>query len=182
MNKYLFLIVCFSFLNCKNSENKIVNTAEIKFNNLNFFDFDNVEHYSKNIKDDDILHEMQRLDGIDKHSEEYNYLNLIAYNYPKDVNDKEFISNLVKYKFSKIQIDNNIHKDINKLFSTSKCEGGYPSACAPVYRNILVFYKQDKIIGIAKICFECGQSYILGSSNDVRDFGSCGEYGDCMKF
>ena len=101
MNKYIFLIliICFSFLNCKNSDNKIVNTAEIKSNNLNFFDFDNVEHYSKNIKDDDILHEMQRLDGIDKHSEEYNYLNLIAYNYPKDVNDKEFISNLVKYKF-----------------------------------------------------------------------------------
>jgi hypothetical protein len=105
-----------------------VNTAEIKSNNLNFFDFDKVEHYSKNIKDDDILHEMQRLDGIDKHSEEYNYLNLIGYNYPKDVNDKEFISNLVKYKFLKIQIDNNIHKDINKLFSTSKCEGGYPLA------------------------------------------------------
>ena len=40
-----------------------------------------------------------------------------------------------------------------------------------------LYLKQDKIIGIAKICFECGQSYILGSSNDVRDFGSCGEYG-----
>ena len=45
MNKYIFLIliICFSFLNCKNSDNKIVNTAEIKSNNLNFFDFDNVE-------------------------------------------------------------------------------------------------------------------------------------------
>ncbi|MBP9848338.1 MAG: hypothetical protein KBC58_02760 [Flavobacterium sp.] len=177
MNKYLFIIICFSFLNCKDLEDKIVNTTEIKSNDLNFFDFDKVEHYSKNIKDDDILHEMQRLDGIDKHSEEYNYLNLIGYNYPKNVNDKEIISNLVKYKFSKIQIDNNIHKDINKLFSTSKCEGGYPLACAPIYRDILIFYKQDKIIGIAKICFECGQSYILGSSNDVSDFGSCGEYG-----
>jgi hypothetical protein len=164
-------------LNCKNSETKIVNTTEIKSNNLNFFDFDKVEHYYKDIEAGEILVEMQRLENIDKKSEEHNYLNLIGYNYPKDVNDKEFISNLVKYKFSKIQIDNNIHKDINKLFSTSKCEGGYPLACAPVYRDILVFYKQDKIIGIAKICFECGQSYILGSSNDVSYFGSCGEYG-----
>ena len=88
MNKHLFLIICFSFLNCKNSETKIVNSEStiansestiansesIKSNNKIFFDFDNVDYYFKDIVDSEILKEVRRLEGVDDESEEYNYL------------------------------------------------------------------------------------------------------------
>ncbi len=183
MKKYIFLIliVCFRFLNCKNSENKIVNTIEIKSNNLNFFDFDKVEHYYKDIDAGDILVEMQRLETIDKKSEEHNYLNLIGYDYPKDVNDEKFIDNLIKFKFSKVQIEDKFYNELNKLFSFSNCQDDYGLACAPVYRDILVFYKEEKIVGIAKICFECDKSDVIGAKKDASFFGHCGGYGKLYK-
>lgn len=181
MNKFLFLIIFFSFLNCKNSETNIVNSVEKKSNDLSFFDFDEIEHYYKDINAGDILNEMKRLDGVDRKSDEYNYLNLIGYNYPKDVNDEKFISNLIKFKFSKIQIEDKFYNELNKLFSFSNCQDDYGLACAPVYRDILVFYKEEKIVGIAKICFECGKSDVLGAKKDASFFGHCGGYGKLYK-
>ena len=94
MNKYLFLIICFSFLSCKDSETKIVNSEStivnsesIKSNNKFFFDFDSVDYYFKDIEDSEILREVRRLEGIDDKSDEYNYLNLISEDYPKKINE-----------------------------------------------------------------------------------------------
>ena len=123
MNKYLFLIICFSFLNCKNFETKIVNSEStiansesIKSNNKIFFDFDNVDYYFKDIDDSEILKEVRRLEGVDDESEEYNYLNLISNDYPKKVNDENFIKNILKFGYSKNQIDKKFYNEINSVF------------------------------------------------------------------
>ena len=183
MNKYLFLIICFSFFNCKNSETKIVNSEStmvnsetVKPNIKIFFDFDNVDYYFKDIEDSEILKEVRRLESVDVESDEYNYLNLISENYPKKINDKNFIKNLLKFGYSKNQIDKKYHNEINSLFSETKCDSSFAAACVPVYRDILVFYKEEKIIGIAKICFTCRQFDIIGTKMDISYFGQCGGY------
>lgn len=183
MNKYLFIIICFSFLNCKdsetkieNSEAKIENSESIKSNNKIFFDFDNVDYYFKDIEESEILKEVRRLEGVDNESEEYNYLNLISENYPKKINDKNFIKNLLKFGYSKNQIDKKYYDEINSLFSETKCDSSFAAACIPIYRDILVFYKEEKIIGIAKICFTCRQFDISGTKKDISYFGQCGGY------
>ena len=52
------------------------------------------------------------------------------------------------------------------------------SACAPVYRDILIFKHDQKITIIAKPCFECYQKVIVGSTNkkcEQFDFGTLWE-------
>ena len=183
MNKYLFLIICFSFLSCKDSETKIVNSEStivnsesIKSNNKFFFDFDSVDYYFKDIEDSEILREVRRLEGIDDKSDEYNYLNLISEDYPKKINDRNFIKNLSEFGYSKNQIDKKYYNEINSLFSETKCDSSFAAACIPIYRDILVFYKEEKIIGIAKICFTCRQFDIIGTKKDISYFGQCGGY------
>ena len=52
------------------------------------------------------------------------------------------------------------------------------SACAPVYRGILIFKHDQRMTGIAKLCFECNQKVIVGSTNkkcEQFDFGALWE-------
>lgn len=168
-----FVISIFVFFSCSFSKEKK--------NDKSFFDFDEVEHYYKDINSGDILKEMKRLNGVDRNSDEYNYLNLIGYNYPNDVNDEKFIDNLLKFNFIKERVDDKFYNKLNKIFTSSTCEDDFSLACAPIYRDILVFYKDKKIVGIAKICFECGKNEIIGAKTDTSFFGQCGGYGRLYK-
>ncbi|WP_298143780.1 hypothetical protein [Flavobacterium sp.] len=42
--------------------------------------------------------------------------------------------------------------------------------CVPVYRDILVFKKNDSIVGLSKICFECEQQYTIDSYGQQLEF------------
>ena len=47
-----------------------------------------------------------------------------------------------------------------------------------MYRDILIFKHDQKITGIAKLCFECNQKVIVGSTNkkfEEFDFGTLWE-------
>ncbi|MNY62602.1 hypothetical protein D3C86_1994460 [compost metagenome] len=44
-------------------------------------------------------------------------------------------------------------------------------ACIAEYRDIFIFRKKEKTIGIAKICFKCGRFQIIGSKIDTQYFG-----------
>jgi hypothetical protein len=50
------------------------------------------------------------------------------------------------------------------------------AACMPIYRDIYVFKKQGKVIGIAKLCYSCGQSQFIGTSAETSGFGMDGEF------
>lgn len=61
------------------------------------------------------------------------------------------------------------------LFEINPKLYGTVSACAPSYRDIIILKKDNKISGIAKICFECEQYYFIGNSFYFSDFD---EYDD----
>ncbi len=66
--------------------------------------------------------------------------------------DKELINSELYPKI------NEIHKnDIS--FEDSKC--------IPIYRDILVFKKNDSIVAISKICFDCEMQYTLKSNQEI---------------
>ena len=54
------------------------------------------------------------------------------------------------------------------------------TACIPVFRDILIFKKNNKSIGIAKICFECEKSHIVGTNKNIENFGQCGDFSKLM--
>ncbi len=48
--------------------------------------------------------------------------------------------------------------------------------CLPVFRDILIFKKRHKVIGIVKICFGCEKAVIVGSQANTIGFGQDGDF------
>ena len=55
-----------------------------------------------------------------------------------------------------------------KFFQKKKCKEIVSAACEPVFRDIFIFKKNKKEIGIAKICFEC-ELYSLSKGDFISD-------------
>jgi len=164
IKKYSIVLLLFVILSCKSKEEKM------------FFDFDSVEYYSLNKgKEKEIIENNQN--GIKD-----SILNKILYSeFPENLNDEVFYKSINSKGFSKFNLS---QKDVEylkddlltekfsfKLFEMSK-------ACAPEYRDFLVFKKNNKISGIAKICLWCGHFYFINSKKDINteDFGTEKDY------
>jgi len=164
VKRYSIVLLLFLILSCKSKEEK------------KFFDFDSVEYYSlyKN-KEKEIIENNRK-------SIKDSILNNILYSeFPDALDNDVFYKTVNSNSFSKFKLS---QKDIAylkndvfleklsfKIFELNK-------ACAPEYRDILVFKKNNKISGIAKICFSCGQFYIISSKREIQteNFGTEEEY------
>lgn len=176
-----FLLVL-TITSCNNKEvdvnskiDLISNKEQVFVKGENYFDFDKVDYYFKDINENDVFDVYDDPKSKDKESKEYNYLQVVEGNYPNLLNN-EFSTNLINIGYRKSKINSNRLDDLNSIFSETNCDDSYEMACIPVYRDILIFYKEGKIIGIAKICFDCRQSHIIGTDKKLEDFGQCGGY------
>ncbi|KUJ61106.1 hypothetical protein AR687_14320 [Flavobacteriaceae bacterium CRH] len=164
IKRYSIVLLLFLILSCKSKEEKM------------FFDFDSVEYYSlyKN-KEKEIIENNRK--GIKD-----SILNNILYSeFPDKLDNDVFYKTINSKGFSKFQLS---QKDIeylkNDVFLEKLSLKGFEfnKACAPEYRDILVFKKNNQISGIAKICLSCGQFYLISSKKGIQteDFGSEKEY------
>jgi hypothetical protein len=69
---------------------------------------------------------------------------LISYSYIKTIVPKDKIATICK----------TISNDINLKY--------HEVACIPMYRDIVVFQKDNKTKAILKVCFECGMNALTG--------------------
>ena len=91
--------------------------------------------------------------------------------------DSSFWVNLKSIKKTEKVINSKYFQELNSaIFVEKKCHNIYAVACIPVFRDILVFKKKNKVIGLAKICFKCGMYHIEGSNSNVECFGMDKEY------
>jgi hypothetical protein len=44
--------------------------------------------------------------------------------------------------------------------------------CEPVFRNLYLFKKKDKVVGLAKICYECTITQFYGTKANVKGFSA----------
>lgn len=164
IKRYITLLFVLLMLSCKSKEEKM------------FFDFDNVEYYSLNKNKEEEINENNR-----KGIKDSVFENILYNEFPKEFSDEKFINiinsnGFSKYKFSRKDVEElNENIFIEKVFF-NLFQGNY--ACAPVYRDILVFKKQNKISGIAKICLSCKQYYFIGSKKnlEIKNFGMNDEF------
>ena len=163
VKRYSIVLLLFVILSCKSKEEKM------------FFDFDSVEYYSLNkSKEVEIIENRKGIkDSI---------LNNILYSeFPNKLNNNGFYKTINSSGFSKFKL---FPKDVEYLrndvfvekFSLKMFEA--MKACAPEYRDILVFRKNNEISGIAKICLSCGQFYLISSKKktETENFGTEEEY------
>jgi uncharacterized protein YktA (UPF0223 family) len=157
ISKVLLLIICvLNFSSCSN----------------NFFDFDEVEHYRKEITDNEIF---KLYEESEKTGNRIVFLDIVENDYPENIVEN-FGDVLRKNGFNKTVLSKSAHKQINNLFSENMCFYNTMPACIPIYRDIIIFKKKHKTVGIAKICFDCELSYIIGTDKKVKNFGQCGDY------
>ncbi|MCZ8170011.1 MAG: hypothetical protein O9297_07840 [Flavobacterium sp.] len=172
--KYIYsILILFTVMNCKKSS--FVNS------NINLFEFDTVIHYSKNITGDSISYIYNK----EKSDPKYKlYRKIFESEYPKKLSEKSIEKELVEFGYIANVLSQTQKKDINFLFSKYVNDEYIFQGCIPVYRDILIFKKNEEVIGIAKICFDCKMLYIVGSNkkySNLVDFSEFKKLNDLLK-
>lgn len=174
----LLFLVC-----CKNpkkqveesftKESKLINKEDNLKAGKSFFNFDSIEYYNIDIEENlaMALSELQDKSELDK----LRY-DIIIGEVPKSIRNPNFINNLIKIGFKKSEIKSEDFKNISQLFSEKPEREGIYFACITIFRDILIFKKNKKVVGIAKICFDCNQNQIIGSESNIDNFGQGDDY------
>ncbi|QQV04497.1 MULTISPECIES: hypothetical protein [Chryseobacterium] len=176
---FIFLI----FLSCNmTNENKkeIIEKAEITKQVIGkkFFDYDAIEHYQT---DFDKLKIGELYDNKSKSKIDLLKEGVILGDIPHSISDLAFIKNLEQIGFKKTIVDKSKFKSIEEIFVEKTTLENIATACIYVYRDILIFKKESKVVGIAKICFDCLANQIKGTTANTENFGQDGDYGKLAK-
>jgi hypothetical protein len=143
-----------------------------------YFEFDAIEHYSIKISFEDEMRLMER-DSLSL--DELKLNDVLFQRKPARLVDSSLLLNLQKIGFVKRIINASSFEAINTIFCERKHKESLATSCIAVYRDVLIFKKQDKIIGTAKICFDCWYHVIAGTSVNTDDFGQSGDYEKLQK-
>lgn len=101
---------------------------------------------------------------------------VLLWNRPKDLSDTVVLRDLGRLGYKRTEIPQENFQPIAELFRERALTKRYETACVAEYRDILIFHKGGKVIGVAKICFGCLQNRIIGTSADTQFFGQDGDY------
>lgn len=170
MKKYIFIITAILVLSCNNSKKSDVNKEKVAKKELRpFFDADKIDHYYLNSDEREFEHAAgENPEEIEKKKE---FSGFFYGNYPNTIPKKDFERLLLKYKYKKSNLSTKQEKGIENVFSEKDSLQDTFAACIAEYRDIFIFKKKEKTVGIAKICFKCGRVQITGSKLDVDGFG-----------
>lgn len=148
-----FNIIFIIMLNCSCNTTLNYNESE------NFFEFDEIVHYSINDNNQNA------------NKDNDTFQNWYYRDFPNSLNDDlSSVSDLLNYGYNYNIIPFNKYSQINKIFSEKELREGRTIMCTPKYRDILFFRKNKKIVGIAKICFECEKCQIVGTKKNTISF------------
>ena len=182
MKNIIFLISILIFSCNSKTETKAENLEkqnlesviiEPKITGEKYFEYDEIEYYKSEIEEDQIgeLYNNQK-----KSKKDSLKIGIILGKIPKSISDTNFIDNLKSFSYLKSNIEPEKFDKINEIFTEKKHSEMYETACIYIYRDILIFKKKSKIIGIAKICFGCDASVIVGTKSNTEEFGMSGDY------
>jgi hypothetical protein len=170
MKKYIFILIIIIFSSCNNSKKADIASNKILKKELRpFFDSDKIDHYYLDFSEKEFEHLVS--DNTAQKERKKEFFNLFMGYYPDSIPKKNFEELLLKYKYKKSKLSVKQEKEIENVFSEkdSLMNEGY--ACVPEYRDIFLFKKKGKTVGITKICFKCGRHQITGSKLDISGFG-----------
>jgi hypothetical protein len=156
---FTITIVCIAFSGCMTGEK--------------FFEYDTIDYYSNNIdewKTGD-LYDNQSKSEIDSFR-----MGIILGDIPNSVSDLFFIDKLEKVGYKKLPIDKSKFESIDRIFVEKTTINNVSTECIHVYRDILIFKKDNKVVGTAKVCFSCKANQINGTRASTENFGQDGDY------
>ena len=178
-SKILLTLVLVSLFSCKSkSTTKQIVVKEEKVSCIPYFDFDKIEHYSIKIEESGIwkIYEKKRKTVDDKR-----FIELILKYTPEKIEDTTILKEIEKSGYIKRSVQLDKFEMLNSIFCEKKHKNSIALSCIAYYRDIVVFKKENKTVGVAKVCFECSQSIITGTKRNTQEFGQSGDYGRLKK-
>lgn len=139
-----------------------------------FFDYDEIDYY---FNDYDAAKLSDLYDNQSRSELDCLKTEIVIGDIPKDITDLSFIDHLEKIGYKKSRVEQSKFSDIDKIFFEKTAKESLVTACVHVYRDILIFRKNNKVVGTAKICFDCMAHQITGTKANTEDFGQDGDYG-----
>ena len=170
--KIIFIsIIVISLISCK--ENKSSDNSRQHLGE-SYFQFDSVTYFRANNKVNETYVEALLTKENKSPIEKYD-VEIISGNYPENTIDMD-TSKLVQAGFKKTYFDPGNLPTLRKVFSDKKPSKGFTMSCMPMYRDIILFYFENRLNGIAKICFSCHQYHCAGQKVNTESFGSDEDY------
>lgn len=164
---FVFAFILITSCSTTSSNNKLLKVGK------KYFEFDQIDHYFNNFdvtKFSDVANNLKTKEDTLRNT-------ILLGNIPKNISDTSFIKNLDGSEYKKRTLDESLYSRIDEIFIEKQITGEEVSyACIHFYRDVLVFKKRNKIIGIAKICFRCQANQIVGTVANTYNFGSNGDY------
>lgn len=118
-------------------------------------EFDSVRHYvitDKDVPVQTLTHDISDLE------------NAIIYDeYPYDL-DSKFHKELASVGFEKSEIEKDKFSKLKEILKYEFNVKIGTSRCETTYRDVLVFQKNNEIVGVVKICFDCHQYCSIGEN------------------
>ncbi len=174
MKNIIFISAILLFSCNSRKEAKLENAIkETTISGEKYFEYDEIEYYQNEIKEDQIG---ELYDNQKKSLKDSLKIEVILGETPKSISDTNFIDDLKSFGYTKSNIKSKKIEKINEFFSVKNHSESYITACIYVYRDILIFKRKSKVIGIAKICFSCNSKIIVGTKSITEKFGINGDY------
>lgn len=138
-----------------------------------FFEYDQIDHYFIDFNDKDLLELIEKnpfspLDSLKN-------ITIIG-EAPQNIKDTVFVEKLTKIGYDKRTLSKVKHAEVDNIFKEKQVNEIIKTSCVYIYRDILIFKINNKIAGIAKICFDCMANKIVGTNANTESFGQNGDY------
>lgn len=173
MKKFIFIIIGIIVLSCNNSEKSKNTNEKVEKKELRpFFDSDKIVHYYLDLSEDNFFKLIRKEKKTEKEKE---LINMYIHSFPDSIPKENFEKVLLSHDYKKSNLSIKDEKNIEKVFSEKDSLKNDACACIAEYKDIFIFKKKTKTVGIAKICFKNARFQIIGSKIDTQGFGLINE-------
>lgn len=178
IKQLITIIACLYLVSCTTAEAEDATSIQQESGCQPYFSFDEVDHYYCQISEEEVWD----LEDKNKKSMKDELLLDVLTNFQFDqLEDTVLLNEIGEIGFLKTSIPQEKFSELEHIF----CERVHPEAyallCSPIYRDLLVFKLKGRIIGLAKICFDCDRSIICGTERNTSEFGQSGDYSKLYK-
>ena len=173
MKKFIFIITAIVLLSCNNSKRADINKEKVVKKELRpFFDADKIDHYYLDISDDNFFKLIRKENKTEKEKE---LINIYIHTFPDNFPKLDFKNTLLNHNYKKSNLSSKDEKNIENIFSEKDSLKNDACACIAEYKDVFIFKKNEKTVGIAKICFKNARFQIIGSKINTEGFGLINE-------
>ncbi|MEL1252918.1 hypothetical protein AAEO57_03960 [Flavobacterium sp. DGU38] len=173
MKKFILTITSIILFSCNNFKKVDINKEKVVKKELRpFFDSDEIDHYYLDISEDIFFKLIRKETKTQKETE---LINIYTHTFPDRIPKEDFEKILLNHNYKKSNLLIKDEKDIQSVFSEKDSLKNDACACIAEYRDVFVFKKNAKTVGIAKICFKNARFQIIGTKINTEGFGLINE-------